>query len=120
MRYCPRCGAKNTSGDPVCVGCGQKLYGLLTGQAQAPCRSCGTANPTNASFCLGCGRAAGPASGRPGAEATPAPAGVERSAPPSPARPGPTGPDPAGDGEPDQVSSRTTGCLVATSAQVRG
>ena len=55
MRYCPRCGAKNTSRGPVCLSCGQKFYGLAT--RGAACPTCLTFNPPTANFCVGCGRA---------------------------------------------------------------
>ena len=57
MKFCPRCGAKNSSGEPVCGSCGQKLYGLLAGAvSQLACAFCATGNPPTAVYCLGCGR----------------------------------------------------------------
>src|SRR5437868_6685187 len=109
MRYCPRCGAKNASGDPVCRRCGQKLYGLLSGHERVACQACGTDNPSDASFCLGCGRPAGAQLSRPAAvEAEPVETVVEASARPRPAEPGPLLVD-----ESTLDSPRATGCLIA-------
>src|SRR5215208_6456713 len=88
MRYCPRCGAKNTSGDPVCRRCGQKLYGVMAGHERVDFQACGTANPSDASFCLGCGRRAGAQIARPTpVEARPVEAVAGAGAPPSPGEP---------------------------------
>src|SRR3989442_12736207 len=111
MRYCPRCGAKNTSGDPVCRRCGQKLYGLLSGQERVTCQACGTATPPDAAFCLGCGRPAGAQVSRPPVAAPP----VEVAARPSAPRPRVelSGPVASDDG---LESPRAKGCLIAVLA----
>src|SRR5689334_12223140 len=109
MRYCPRCGAKNTAGDPVCRRCGLKLYGLLTGPGRMTCQVCGAASPADARFCSGCGRPAGARASRllPLA-AQPVEEMIGPTSLPPPADPG--GSTPVAE---NLESSRARGCLVA-------
>jgi ribosomal protein L40E len=60
VQHCPRCGAENATAEPLCRGCGQKLYGLLpAGSARVACGTCSAANPAAAEYCVRCGRALG-------------------------------------------------------------
>jgi hypothetical protein len=96
VQHCPRCGAKNTAAEPLCRGCGQKLYGLFpAGSARVACGLCTAANPATAEYCVRCGRAIGeaPSPIEPVPSAPSAP-----SAPPAPPAAGSSPPRPPPEG----------------------